>query len=163
MFEIEHDISGKSTFDVELFLSKVSTWIELASAIGPIEIIDYKSNESVYQVVEWAKGQIFLIDGELNVFFRDSSNIKITLYELRVGEICALTASSLQRNTAYKAAAIAKGSIRLWLLLPSQFEFLLSIDPEFVRAVFAGSARQLKLIAERVSEISTAGFYISDW
>ncbi|MCG8619399.1 MAG: Crp/Fnr family transcriptional regulator [Desulfobacterales bacterium] len=95
----------------------------------------------------------FVLSGDLRVFKQSESGRELSLYHVRAGDACIVSAGCLLGSTPYNASGQVKAEARLIMLPDSAFDRLLAA-PAFRRFVFSLISHRIVGLMQLVEEVA---------
>lgn len=89
-----------------------------------VELVSYQAGEVLYSPHRECLGLLAVQSGELRAYLLSEDGREITLYRLRAGEVCILSASCVLRCITFEVQMDARQDSRVLLVNPAAFAHL---------------------------------------
>lgn len=86
------------------------------------KLVSYGAGEQIHGGRNDCTGVIVVKEGELRAYILSESGKEITLYRLKKGDICILSASCILRNINFELSIEAEKDTMLYLIAPKTYE-----------------------------------------
>ncbi len=101
-----------------LFYSKLSAEQQKVLVASTV-LSSYKKGEMVYSAGDQCPGVIFILEGELRAYMLSEEGKEVTLYRLRAGDVCALSASCMIKAINFDVFIQASADSRVYVVSSS--------------------------------------------
>lgn len=108
-------------------LNKFSFWdvlseIDKQSLSVNSKIVNYKKGESLFSADRECLGVLRILSGEIRAYLISDEGREITLYRLREGDVCILSASCILKDITFDVFVSAEADSEVLLINPAAFD-----------------------------------------
>ena len=122
-------------------------------AVDRVSSITLSTGQIVFRAGQACENYFFVLSGTVRVQKTSLDGHEITLYRLRSGETCELTASCLLANDFYHADAITETPVTLMLLPKEDFKQAMLKSPEFYDYVHQNVEEGVNILLSLIEDV----------
>ena len=125
----------------------------LSEAFSSAKWIDIKAGTFIFDELQHCQSFPFILSGDIRVYKQSASGRELSLYNVKAGDACVVTAECLLGNKPYNATGRAQSDSVLVMMPADAFENLLGVRVfrEYIFSLFSKRILELMQLVEEVA------------